>query len=86
MPKGAQLIDMTATVGATGASASLDVGDAADDDRFIAAAAQNATTRITLQAGLNFQFANDTIIKGVFNAAPAAGEVITVRASYVLTA
>lgn len=84
IPKGAQLIDMMVTQDTTGRT--VDVGDAVDDDRFVAAAADNALTRAALAAGLNFQFTADTVIKGVFNVGnPTAAGVVTVRASYILT-
>jgi len=84
IPKGAQIVDMTVTQSGTGRTA--DVGDAADDDRFIAAAADNVMTRISLAAGINFQFTADTVLKAVFNTGnPTATGVVTVRCSYLLS-
>ena len=86
IPKDAQLFDMLVTKDATG-TATLDVGDAADDDRYFSAVAAAATfARASLAAGLNFQFTANTLLTSVFNTAnPTAGAVITLRCAYVLS-
>lgn len=83
-PKGSVLFDMLATTDTIGQTS--DIGDAVDDDRFIAAAADNALTRISLPAGANFVFAADTVIKLKFNTGnPTAAGIVKVRVSYLLT-
>lgn len=84
IPKGATLVDMTVTTDTVGQT--VDIGDAVDDDRFVAAAADDTLTRISLVAGLNFAFTADTVIKGVVNTGdPTDDGVVTLRVAYVLT-
>ena len=86
VPRGAQLVDMLVTKDATG-TATLNIGDAGDADRYFAAVAAGATfARAALATGLNFQFTADTPLTGAFLVAnPTAGAVITLRCSYLLT-
>lgn len=84
IPKGASLVDMHETSDTVGQT--VDIGSGADDDRFIAAAADNALTRISLIAGINFAFTADTPITGVVNTGdPTDDGVVVLRVSYVLT-
>jgi hypothetical protein len=86
IPAGATLVDMWATNVGSG-TATVDIGTADNDDQFIAAAARNTTvTRISLASGINTDLSTETLVKAVFNANPDAGNVVTVGASYVLTA
>ncbi len=87
VPKGAILMDMWASNVAGGQT--FDVGDAVDDDRFLVAVPVSATAiaRASLLAGLNFVFADETQIVGVFNTGnPTAAGIITVAATYMLSA
>jgi len=84
IPKGATLVDMTVTTDTVGQT--VDVGSGADDDRFIAAAADDTLTRISLVAGIDFTFTADTVITGVVNTGdPTDDGVVVLRVSYVLT-
>ena len=84
IPKNAVLVDMTVTTDTVGQT--VDIGDAVNDDVFIVAATDDATTRISLVAGLDFVFTADTEIKGVVNTGdPTDDGVVTLRVSYVLT-
>lgn len=84
IPKGATLVDMTTTSDTVGRT--IEIGDAVDDNRFFVAAADDALTRISLIAGINFAFTADTVITGTVNVGdPTDDGVVVLRVSYVLT-
>jgi hypothetical protein len=81
MPVGAKILEMTLCTNAMGGT--VDVGDAVDADRYQAASADNAITRLDERAGFNYNIiATTTQVLVTLSAAVTAAGTIKVTCVY----